>query len=215
MGKIALVLGSTGLVGSALVDELLVNEAYEKVILFLRSNTGKLSSKLIEHIIDFDDPDSWKHLVKGDVLFSAFGTTIKKAGSQENQFRIDYTYQYQMAEIAKVNGITTCVLVSSAGANSESKIFYSRMKGQLDEAVQTLGFETLVILKPSVLVGKRKENRLGETVGIFLGKVLTRLPGLKKYKPIEARTVAKAMVNGASQSGEKTFVLNELFDLAR
>ncbi|MGE4290205.1 MAG: NAD-dependent epimerase/dehydratase family protein [Salinivirgaceae bacterium] len=215
MGKTALVLGATGLVGSALVDQLLMDDAYEKVILFLRRSSGKQSEKLIEHIIDFDDPDSWKHLVKGDVLFSAFGTTIKKAGSQENQFRIDYTYQYQMAEMAKNNGVTTCVLVSSAGADSKSRIFYSRIKGQLDDAVQKLGFENLVVLKPSVLVGPRKETRFGETMGIVVGRWLTCLPGLKKYKPIEVVTVAKAMINGASGSGNRIVVLNELFDLAK
>lgn len=215
MGKTALVLGATGLVGSALVDQLLISETYEKVILFLRRSSGKHSEKLVEHIIDFDDPESWKHLVKGDVLFSAFGTTIKKAGSQDNQFRIDYTYQYQFAEVSKNNGVATYILVSSAGANSKSKVFYSRMKGQLDDAVKALGFENLVILKPSVLVGQRNESRFGETLGIFLGRLLTRLPGLQKYRPIEAVTVAKAMINGVAGSGHRTFVLNELFDLAK
>jgi uncharacterized protein YbjT (DUF2867 family) len=215
MAKTVLVLGATGLVGSALVDQLLNSETYEKVILFLRRQSGKHSEKLVEHIIDFDDPDSWSHLVKGDVLFSAFGTTIKKAGSQENQFRIDYTYQYQFAAAAKNNGVATYVLVSSAGADSKSKIFYSRMKGQLDDAVQKLGFENRVILKPSVLVGQRSEARFGETIGIVLGRLLTRLPGLQKYRPIEASIVAKAMINGAAGSESRIFVLNELFDLAK
>ncbi len=215
MGKTALVLGATGLVGSALVEQLIRSDAYEKVILFLRRSSGKQSEKLVEHIIDFDDPESWKHLVKGDVLFSAFGTTIKKAGSKENQFRIDYTYQYQFAEAAKNNGVVTYVLVSSAGADSKSKIFYSRMKGQLDDAVQKLGFENRVILKSSVLVGQRSETRFGETMGIVFGRLLTRLPGWRKYRPIEAVTVARAMINGAAESGNRTFVLNELFDLAK
>jgi uncharacterized protein YbjT (DUF2867 family) len=215
MGKTALVLGATGLVGSALVEQLISSDAYDKVILFLRRSSGKQSEKLVEHIIDFDDPESWMHLVKGDVLFSAFGTTIKKAGSQENQFRIDYTYQYQFAEVAKNNGVATCVLVSSAGADSKSKLFYSRMKGQLDDAVQKLGFENLVILKPSVLVGQRSETRLGETLGIVLGRLFTRLPGLQKYRPIEASIVARAMIKGASGLGSRIFVLNELFDLAK
>jgi hypothetical protein len=89
------------------------------------------------------------------------------------------------------------------------------MKGQLDDAVKALGFENLIILKPSVLVGQRNETRFGETVGIAVGRWLTHLPGLKKYKPIEAVTVAKAMINGAAGKGNRTFQLNELFDLAQ
>ncbi len=183
--------------------------------LFLRRQSGKQSEKLVEHIIDFDDPESWKHLVKGDVLFSAFGTTIKKAGSKTNQFRIDYTYQYQMAEIAKKNGVITYVLVSSAGANANSSIFYSRMKGQLDKAVLDLAFDTAIILKPSVLVGNRHEKRFGEFVAIFLGMVVTKLPGLRLFRPIEASVVAQAMINGAIRlKGEAFYSLNEINQLA-
>lgn len=215
MNKTAIVLGATGLVGSHLVSQLVENSKYQQIILLVRRATLLQSNKITEHIIDFDVPESWAHLVKGDVLFSAFGTTIKKAGSKEKQFQIDYTYQLDAAIAARKNGVSACVLVSSAGANTKSMVFYSRMKGQLDEAVTQLGFDTLVVLKPSVLVGQRNEKRFGESMGIVLGNILTSLPGLKNYKPIYAGDVAKAMVHAAELDGNHSFALNKVFDLAQ
>lgn len=214
MEKTAVVLGATGLVGSQLVAEILADNAYTKVILLLRRSAGITHPKIEEHLVDFDNPDSWEQWVKGDVLFSAFGTTIKKAGSQVNQYRIDFTYQFEVARAAKKNGITRYVLVSSAGANVKSKVFYSRMKGELDEAVKALHFETTVLLKPSVLVGQRNEKRWGESWAIVLGKWLTCLPGLRAYKPIHASVVAKAMLQAAALKGTHVFNLLEVFELA-
>jgi uncharacterized protein YbjT (DUF2867 family) len=214
MEKTAVVLGATGLVGSHVVEKLLKDASYAKIILLLRRASGINHSKIEEYVVDFDNPESWEHFVKGDVLFSAFGTTIKKAGSQANQYRIDYTYQYEVAKAAKKNGITRYVLVSSAGANAHAKMFYSRMKGELDEDVKKLNFATTVLLKPSVLVGVRNEKRKGESLAIVFGKLLTCLPGLRAYKPIHANIVAKAMLNGAALEGMHVFNLLEVFELA-
>ena len=113
----AIVIGSTGMVGKELVKKLIENEHYSEIISLVRRPSGITNPKLDEHVIDFDRPETWKDLVKGDVLFSALGTTIAKAKSKEEQFKVDFTYQYNVAKIAVENGATSYVLISSAGAN--------------------------------------------------------------------------------------------------
>ena len=121
-----------------------------------------------------------------------------------------------MAKIAKENGVKSFVLISSAGANINSKIFYSRIKGELDKDVTKLGFNNLAILKPSVLLGNRKEFRFWEMLGIKFGIYITKLPGLKKFKPIAAAHVAKAMINAFKSNKEYIEVeYHEVFDLAK
>ncbi|MBI9068113.1 MAG: oxidoreductase [Salinivirgaceae bacterium] len=200
--KTAIILGASGLVGNELLMQLIRDDYFSLIKIFVRKTLGEKSNKIEEHIINFDDPESWKEKVVGDVLFSAFGTTIKKAGSKELQYKIDYSYQYQMAAIAKNNGVKSFVLVSSGGANSKSKIFYSRIKGELDCSVSKLGFENLAIIKPSILVGERKEFRFGERMAIKLGIFISKLPGVKKYRPIRAEDVAMAMIK-AFKSNKK------------
>jgi uncharacterized protein YbjT (DUF2867 family) len=218
MKKRALILGATGLVGGHLVKLLLDDDRYERLTVFVRRSPGILHPKLTEHIVDFDNPEAWEGLVTGDDLFSCLGTTIKKAGSQDAQHRIDYTYQYRTAKAAAEKGVTTYVLVSSSGANPHSRIFYSRIKGELDRDVRGLPFRTISILKPSVLMGEREEKRTGESLGVFLGKILIPLiPPLRKYRPIPAETVAKAMIKAANDPDARDFSeyeLEEIFALA-
>lgn len=204
--KTALVLGATGLVGSELVQLLLQDTRFSKVIPFVRRSTGLQHQKLQEHIINFDAVESWQHLVSGDVLFSAFGTTIKKAGSQQAQYKIDFTYQYNFAKAAAANGVSTYVLVSSSGADPSSRIFYSRMKGELDAAVKKLPFSFIRIIQPGLLTGDRKEHRLGEKAAAPVLSLLQYIPGLRKYRPIPARTVAKAMIAAAFEGDKKVKV---------
>ena len=131
----------------------------------------------------------------GDELYSALGTTIKKAGSKEAQYKIDFTYQYEVAKAAAKNGVKKYLLVSSAGANYKSGNFYLRIKGSLDEKVQQLNFEKIRIFRPSILVGLRSEKRLGESIGIKIAGTITKIiPALKKYRPIKASQVAEAMI---------------------
>ncbi len=205
MNKTAVVFGATGLVGSHLVEELLNDGRYGTVRIFVRRESGLTHDKLDERIIDFDNPEIWSSDVTGDELFSALGTTRKAAGSLEAQYRVDYTYQYNAAKAAADNGVKTLVLVSSPGANPKSKIFYTRMKGELDRDVQKLPFEIIVLIKPSLLTGKRENTRLGETLGAYIGHILTRvLFFLYTFRPIHGRTVARAMVNAVNgAAGER------------
>ncbi len=211
MNKTAIVLGATGLVGSELLQQLLTDDSFSQVLVFTRRALEVSHPKLKNEVIDFNNPDSWIEKVNGDVLFSAFGTTIKKAGTKENQWKIDYTYQYQMAQAACKNGVPAMVLVSSAGASANSKIFYSRMKGELDRDIKALGFERLTIIKPSILAGHRNEKRAGEAVGLVIGKFIGIIPYLNRYKAIPASTVAKAMIKASTLN--KAFADYQLLDV--
>ncbi|MCP9291380.1 NAD(P)H-binding protein [Gracilimonas sediminicola] len=215
MNKTAIVIGATGLVGSHILKQLLEDDRYETVKVFHRRSTGVEHSKLEEHVVDFDNMEEWKHRLIGDELYSALGTTIKKAGSQEKQYTIDFTYQYETAKAAAENGVDKFSLVSSAGANAQSRAFYTKLKGELDEAVKELPFEVITILRPSFLDGDRSENRLGEAIGIFMGKLFTKIPGLKKYRPIFAGKVAEGMINSLHKcpKGYHIFELDEIFYL--
>jgi uncharacterized protein YbjT (DUF2867 family) len=214
--KTALVIGATGLVGKELVRQLLEDGRFGRVIVLVRRSTGRSHPRLEEHLVDFDNPPGWHHLVRGDVLFSAMGTTLKKAGSQEAQYKIDYTYQYDAARAAAENGVPAYVLVSSAGANARSRIFYSRMKGELEDAVKGLPFSFIRIIQPGILAGGREEFRLGERIGIGVMSVLGQVPGLTAYKPYHASVVARALINAAlNEEGRiRTYNLKEVFRLA-
>jgi uncharacterized protein YbjT (DUF2867 family) len=193
MKRIAIIIGASGLVGYRLVNQLLNHAEFEKVRIFVRGRTGIIHSNLEENIIDFKQPESWRHLVKGDVLFSTLGTTIKKAKTKENQYRVDFTYQYEFAKAAAENGVSTYVLVSSIGANPKSLVFYSRIKGELEVAVAQLNFRKLLIFRPSILDGHRREQRVGERIGLVFSRVFTRFV-FRKYRPTPTDVLARKMI---------------------
>ncbi|MCY1721374.1 NAD(P)H-binding protein [Prolixibacteraceae bacterium Z1-6] len=190
------IIGATGLVGQQLILQLLKNEHFEKIRIFVRRDAEISHPKLEQHIVDLGDEKSWEKLLKGDVLFSTLGTTLKQTGSKEKQYEIDYTLNLKFATKAKENEIEHYVLVSSIGANPKSKIFYTRMKGELDNAVAQIGFEKLTILRPASLTGERSKKRMIETVSIPIIVFLTKFM-LKKYRPISAALVAQAMIKAA------------------
>lgn len=209
----AIVIGATGLVGSELLKQLLNEPRFAEVSVFTRRATGLKQARLTEHLVDFDSPDEWNHLVQGDVLFSCMGTTLKKAGSKEKQWTIDFSYQLNAAQAAAYNQVTTCILISSAGADKNARVFYSRMKGELDEAVQKLPFQHCYILRPSLLLGNRKEKRTSERIAKLILPLVTRF-AFKKYRPIEDKTVARAVIELALNRPSKTiYELDELFEL--
>ena len=215
--KTAVLLGATGLVGSALLKQLIDDPEYIRIITIVRKPFKINHPKIKQMVVDFNKPESFKDHIKGDVLFSSFGTTIKKAGNKKNQYKIDFTYQYEVAKDAAENGIKHYVLVSSAGADPKSKIFYSRIKGELDQEVSHLNFDHITILRPSILDGNRKEKRSGEQIGLkIMNALLPSLPVLKKYRPIKDSIVASAMRNAVSLNNNKykIYELEQIFDLA-
>ncbi len=213
--KTAIVVGATGLIGSHITQKLLNDDRYEKVKIFVRRSSGYLHPKIEEHLVDFEMINLWKNELVGDELYSALGTTIKKAGSKLTQYKIDYTYQLEVAEAAAANGVKKYLLVSSLGANHKSKNFYLSIKGKLDEEVQKLSFEHILIFRPSILVGDRSEKRLGEKIGIKVAGLTTQvIPALNKYQPIEAAKVAEAMIISANMNlSQKTFIYDSQFIL--
>ena len=153
------------------------------------------------HLIDFDLPGQWHHLLTGDVLLSCLGTTIKAAGSQEAQWKVDYTYQYEAAKAARENGVGTYALVSAVGASPKSGFFYNRMKGELDEAVKQLGFPACYILQPPSLI-RKGSDRFGEKVGVAVLKAFNAIGLLRAYRPLPTEDLADAMISLA-KSGEE------------
>lgn len=215
MNKTAIVIGATGLVGSHVLHLLLDDDRYSVVKVFHRRSIGIDHEKLEEHIINFEKIEIWTDQLTGDELYSAMGTTIKKAGSKDTQYKIDVTYPHKVAQAAAKNGVKKFSLVSSAGANKDSKLFYPRIKGKLDNAVKELPFDRITIMRPSILEGDRSENRPGERFGISAMRLLGNIPGLKKYRPIPAKQVAKAMINSLQNDlhGYYIFEPNEVFHL--
>lgn len=214
--KTAILIGATGLVGSALIQLLIEDSHFSKIIVFTRRALEIADDKLQEHIIDFASPQNWQHLVQGDVLFSALGTTLKQAGSKEAQFKIDYTYQLNFARAAAENDVPVYVLVSAASANPKSMLFYTRIKGELERDVKKLAFQSISIIQPSLLYGKRQTPRLGEKLSYLFLKFFNSIGQLKKYRPIGADVVAKALMNAALQAdrGSNTYALDKIFQLS-
>lgn len=214
MNKTAIVIGATGLVGRQLLQQLLADESFSKVKIFVRRSTGVSHPKLEEHMINFDQIEASRSEVTGDVLFSCLGTTLKQAGGKEQQYKVDFTYQYEFAQAAKENGVPAYVLVSSASANAASRIFYTRIKGELEDAVKKLGFEKTIIVQPSVLQGDRETERMGEKMG---GKIINSLgkilPFLKKYRSISGEQVAKAMLHFYKAGGGIKLITKSLGEL--
>lgn len=214
---IAVVIGATGLIGKQLVNLLLSDNLYTEVKVFVRRSTGVTHPKLKEYIINFDELDTYKSEITGDILFSVLGTTLKTAGSKTIQFKIDYGYQFNMAEFAAENGVSKLVLLSSIGADKNAKMFYPQMKGQLDEDVKGLGFEQVSILRPSMLEGNREEFRWAEKLFTPIMKAAILVPCWKKYRPIKDVIVAKAMINAVHENdlAFHTYESNQIFLLAK
>ncbi len=216
MGKTALVIGATGLVGGALVRQLLDDARFDRVVTFARRPLPLSHPKLDAQVVDFRRPDDWAGQVKGDVLFSALGTTLKQAGSKQAQYEVDHTFQLQTAQRARENGVETLALVSSGGANERSRIFYPRMKGELERDVVALGFPRTRILRPGLLAGEREQKRLGEGLALVVSKALGNVPGLGLLRAISGEDVAHALVQAWAEEGPAVirYEMKDVFALA-
>ena len=203
----ATLVGATGLIGSYLLKELLNEPYFDTVRILIRRPIDITHPKLEKKIVDFNDSDSLLVAVSNsDVLFCAIGSTMKKVkGDKEAYRKIDFDIPVKLARFCKMTGCEQFILVSSAGANSKSSNFYQRLKGETDEAVKSVGLQTIHIMRPSLLLGERKEFRPGENIG---KAVMTTLSFLipEKYKAIQAKDVAKVMLVLSKKNEEGVFI---------
>ena len=216
--KIALLFGASGLIGGHLLNKLLESNDYSRIKLFVRSvpeiNNPKV--KIIE--TDFNNLESHKEDIKGDVCFFCIGTTKKKSPDKIEYKRIEHGIPMEIAQIAKSNLVNSFIYVSSGFANPKSSGDYLRFKGEIEEELKKLNFSILGIMRPSFLLGHRKEKRVGEKIGIFLFKLISPLfiGPLKKMKPIHSEKVAKAMINISKGDLQKViFESNEIVKVAK
>jgi len=188
--KKALVLGGTGLVGKQLI-ELLLQDNHYSITALVRKTLPIQNERLTQVIFNYDHPKN--ELIIAEEVFCCLGTTIKVAGSQKAFYKVDFEYPYDLAKRAYLNGAKKFALVSSLGANKKSSLFYSKTKGEIEEAITKIGYESLFILRPALLLGNRLTPRPGERIAqLFFTKLSFLIP--KKYKAIQARQVAKAMI---------------------
>tara|TARA_Y100000590_G_C15438474_1_gene907917 strand:- start:35 stop:685 length:651 start_codon:yes stop_codon:yes gene_type:complete len=215
--KTALIFGSSGLIGSNLLNAILQSNKYDKVKIFVRSMPENNDSKVEIIQTDFTNLEKHNNSIVGDDCFFCIGTTRKDTPDKNEYRRIEYEIPVSVAKIAKSNSVNSFVYVSSIGANPKSSGSYLQNKGQVEEELKNLNFPKLAVIRPSILLGSRKNFRLGERIGIFLMKGLSIffIGNLKKYKPIKAEHVAKAMVAIIQKNNDKTiFESDKLEDLA-
>lgn len=201
MSKTAIVIGGTGLVGTALLEGLIQSEHFAKIRCISRRPPPFSHQKLQHCRVDFEQLYDASEAFRGDCLFSALGTTRKQAGSLAAQRRIDLDYQLQAAKLGAAQGVTHYLLVSAMGANSKSANAYMQMKGELEERVADLNFPRTSIFQPSLLTGKREQQRLAESLAAPLLKGLCSLPGLRRFRPIAGEELAQAMIECSQDSG--------------
>ena len=214
--KTALVFGSSGLVGGHLLNQLIENDNYNKIKIFVRSEP-EINDPKVEIIkTDFNNLENHKEDIKGDDCFFCIGTTKQNSPDKSEYRRVELEVPKQIAQIAKSNLVNSFVFVSSGYADPKSSGDYLKFKGEVEEELKRLNFPKLGIMRPSFLLGDRKEKRVGEKIGIFVFKLLSPLflGPLKKMKPIHSATVAKAMISSANKNLEKNvFESNEIAEL--
>jgi len=217
-GKTAILLGATGLVGNLLLEELAKSNTYSTVRIFVRQQTGISLPGVEEIVTDFSNPESLSAKIKGDDLFICLGTTIRKAGSVANMEKIDKDLPVLVSKMARNNGASGVAVVSSIGASSGSPNNYLRIKGEMEEEILKTGFERIVIVRPSMLLGERKEKRTGEIIGkVVMKTVQPVLMGkFRKFRAIHSRDVAKAMIDLIQGGpGQRIVESDELQRIAR
>jgi uncharacterized protein YbjT (DUF2867 family) len=194
--KSALLVGASGLVGGHCLRFLLEEPSYTRVVVLVRRPLQVMHDKLVQHVVNFDELESLGKCLPVDDVYCCLGTTIRKAGTQESFRKVDFDYPVKIAALAQHCGASQFLLISSLGSNSHSRIFYNRVKGEVEEAIRKIAFTTFHVFRPSLLLGERKEYRTGEKVGAVAMRVLGHMMigSLKKYRAVQASDVAKSMV---------------------
>ena len=217
MKKTAIILGATGLTGSILLEKLIHDDRYKTIKLFSRKEINGLPSKVHQYVGNLFELENFKAEFTGDEMYCCIGTTAKKTPDKAVYTAIDYGIPVAAAKLSKENGIHTFLAVSALGANEQSSIFYNKTKGEMERDVLSKKIKNTYILQPSIIEGRRKEQRIGETIGLALFKLLQPLffGKLKKYKITEAEHIAQAMINLAnSTSIKQIFSSNEIEEIA-
>lgn len=206
--KTALLAGATGLVGKQLMYKLLENKEYEKVIILVRRPYQIKHPKLEQIITNFTDLDKLLFYTIPNEVFCCLGTTMARAGSKEEFYKVDFTYVFNLANFFSEKGSSQFLMISSNGANTQSSFYYPLVKGEIEHAVSALKYNCVHIFRPSILMGNRAEFRFGERMGIALALVIQpfMLGNLKKYRPIHASKVAEAMLNSALENNTGIYV---------
>lgn len=215
--KTALLAGATGLVGGELLNILLECPEYSRVVAIVRRPLALSHPKLDQRVVDFDRLEAHADAFQADDVYCCLGTTIKRAGSQEAQRRVDLAYPLAMARLARARGARRYLLVSSMGANAQSAFFYMRLKGEVEAAVAGVGLPAVHIFRPSLLLGQRQEVRFGERMAVALSPLYSVLMPARS-RPIQARDVAQAMVNvanGVEAAGVHIYMNDEVQRLSR
>lgn len=210
----ALIAGASGLVGSHCLELLLKSDRYSQIISIGRRDLPIIHPKLDQQVVNFDELDKYSSELVADDVYCCLGTTIKKAGSEEAFYKVDHTYVTKLAEVTARRNATQFLVVSAMGADAGSIIFYNKVKGKMEQDINSYGFEAVHIFRPSLLLGNREEERTGEELA---SKVMKPLSGLmvgplRKYRPIQAETVAKAMLAAAErgQKGANIYLSDEI-----
>ncbi len=217
MKKTAIILGATGLTGSYLLELLIQSEDYEKVKVFTRRATGRTHKKLEEIICDVLKLEEQADKFTADEVFCCIGTTKAKTPDKKLYHAIDYGIPVSSSKLSEQNNITTFSVISAIGANAKSSIFYSRTKGEMEQRILKCNIPNILIYRPSLIYGKRRDKRLFENVGLFFTKIVQMffIGKMKNYKSIHAKDLAKALFFGAQQKKGHQIIFKEQFSLER
>ena len=216
--KIAILFGATGLVGSHLLNLLVNSNEYDKIKIFSRKDIKISNPKIEQFIIDFNELEKNKGNITGDDCFFVMGTTRRVTPQKKDYIDVELNLPVRIAKIVRDNNIKSFIYVSSGGANADSRNLYLQNKGKAEKEIINLSFDFTAIIQPSLLLGNRKEKRIGEKFGIILFKFLTPIlvGPLRKMRPIRAEIVAKAMVKLANENiNQSIFESNEIAELVR
>lgn len=209
--KTAIVLGSTGLTGGLLLQELLQDTRYGKIILFSRNKIAVKHKKIEEHLVNLFELEDYQERFKADEVFVCIGTTKHKTPDEQTYHKIDKGIPVTAAKLAKQNGIATFLVISAMGASADSSMFYNKIKGEMEQEVLEQGIPRTYIFRPSLIAGNREEKRSWENLAIQVMKVLNYvlIGPLKKYRSVHPGAIAKAMVTVANKGYKSNIILSD------